>query len=91
MDILTEKMRLSNGVLIPSLALGTWQIDNETVKKAIKDAYKIGYRHIDSASAYQNEEGVGKAIKELNVSRQDIFVTTKVPAENWIWNILICY
>lgn len=81
MDILKEKMLLANGVSIPSLALGTWQIDNKTVRKAIKDAYELGYRHIDSASAYKNEEGVGKAVKELNVSREDIFITTKVPAE----------
>ncbi|MCH5180862.1 MAG: aldo/keto reductase [Erysipelotrichales bacterium] len=80
MNILKEKMMLNNGVEIPSIALGTWQIDNETVVRCVKDAYDLGYRHIDSASDYQNEEGVGRAIKELNISRDSLFVTTKVPA-----------
>lgn len=80
MNILKEKMTLNNGIEIPAIALGTWQIDNETVVRCVKDAYDLGYRHIDSASDYQNEEGVGRAIKELKIDRNSIFVTTKVPA-----------
>ncbi|MCH5171443.1 MAG: aldo/keto reductase [Erysipelotrichales bacterium] len=80
MSILKDKMMLNNGIEIPAIALGTWQIDNETVVRCVKDAYDLGYRHIDSASDYQNEEGVGRAIKELKIDRNSIFITTKVPA-----------
>ena len=51
---------LSNGVIVPQLALGTWLIDNDKVADAVKAAVKIGYRHIDTAQAYMNEAGVGE-------------------------------
>lgn len=69
---------LDNGIRIPSQGLGTWQIDNETVYRVVKDAIEVGYRHIDTAEAYQNEEGIGKAISESGVARQEIFLTTKI-------------
>jgi diketogulonate reductase-like aldo/keto reductase len=58
--VLQETFMLSNGVAIPKLGLGTWFISNDTVAQAVKDAGKIGYRHIDTAQAYQNESGVGE-------------------------------
>lgn len=79
--ILQENYILSNGVEIPKLGLGTWFISNEDVVQAIKDAVEIGYRHIDTAQAYQNESGVGKGIKASGVKREELFITTKLSAE----------
>lgn len=76
-----KQFTLSNGVKIPELGFGTWLIKNEDAPNAVKMALEAGYRHIDSAQAYQNEEGVGKAIKESGLPREEIFVTTKVMAE----------
>lgn len=76
---------LSNGVRIPVLGFGTWQsADGDEAYNAVLTALRAGYRHIDTAAAYENEESVGKAIndfmKESGVSRKDLFVTTK------LWN-----
>lgn len=79
--ILEENYTLNNEVKIPKLGLGTWFIDNNAVVQAVKDAVQLGYRHIDTAQAYQNEEGVGKGIKECGVDRKELFITTKLAAE----------
>lgn len=79
--ILEEKYTLSNGVEIPKLGLGTWMISNEDVVQAVVEAVKLGYRHIDTAQAYQNEAGVGEGIKASGIKRDEIFVTTKLAAE----------
>ncbi|MBO0340378.1 MAG: aldo/keto reductase [Bacteroidota bacterium] len=79
--ILQETYTLNNKVEIPKLGLGTWFIDNDAVVQAVKDAVKLGYRHIDTAQAYQNEEGVGQGIKESDADRSELFVTTKLAAE----------
>jgi diketogulonate reductase-like aldo/keto reductase len=79
--ILEQTYTLSNGVEIPKLGLGTWFIDNRNAASAVKEAVKIGYRHLDTAQAYGNEEGVGEGIRTSGVSRDEIFVTTKLAAE----------
>ena len=79
--MLEETYTLANGVEIPKLGLGTWFINGDEAVQAVKDAAKIGYRHIDSAQAYQNEKEIGQGIRESGVSREDIFVTTKLAAE----------
>lgn len=79
--ILEEKYTLSNGVEIPKLGLGTWFINDTDIVQAVKDAAKIGYRHVDTAQAYQNERGVGEGISASSVKREDMFVTTKLAAE----------
>ena len=76
-----KKMKLSNGVLIPVNGLGTWQTPNEIAAKVVKDGLDVGYRHIDTAIAYGNEVGVGEGIRLSNVKREDVFITSKVPAE----------
>ncbi len=76
-----ETYTLSNGVKIPKLGLGTWFIDNTSASEAVRQAVSIGYRHIDTAQAYQNEVGVGNGIQTCGVPRGDIFVTSKVAAE----------
>lgn len=79
--ILQENYTLSNGVEIPKLGLGTWFISDDDVKGAVKAATEIGYRHIDTAQAYQNEAGVGEGVRASGVKREDLFVTTKLAAE----------
>jgi diketogulonate reductase-like aldo/keto reductase len=79
--ILEETYTLSNDVAIPKLGLGTWFINDKDVVLAVKDAAKIGYRHIDTAQAYGNENGVGEGVRACGVSREQMFVTTKLAAE----------
>lgn len=79
--ILQEKYKLSNGLEIPKIGLGTWFINDKDVVQAVKDAVEIGYRHIDTAQAYQNERGVGQGLKASGLDRDEIFVTTKLAAE----------
>ncbi|WP_340112669.1 aldo/keto reductase [Maribellus mangrovi] len=79
--ILKENYTLSNGVEIPKLGLGTWFISDSDSIQAVKDAVELGYRHIDTAQAYQNERGVGEGIRTCGVAREDLFVTTKLAAE----------
>jgi diketogulonate reductase-like aldo/keto reductase len=79
--ILEEKFTLSNGVEIPKLGLGTWFISDKDVAQAVKEAARIGYRHIDTAQAYGNESGVGEGIRVSRVKREEMFVTTKLAAE----------
>ena len=79
--VVNETYTLANGVEIPKLGLGTWMIDNEAVVQVVKDALDSGYRHIDTAEAYLNEEGVGHGLKESGVNREYIFVTTKLEGD----------
>lgn len=79
--ILKEKYKISNGVEITKLGLGTWFINDDDVVQVVKDAVNIGYRHIDTAQAYQNEKGVGEGIRTCSAAREDVFVTTKLAAE----------
>lgn len=79
--ILDETLTLSNGVKIPKLALGTWEINNNQVSKVVETAIQLGYRHIDTAQAYGNEAGVGLGIKNSGIQREQIFVNSKVAAE----------
>jgi len=79
--ILDETYTLTNGVRIPKLGVGTWLVPDGQAAQVVKDAVKAGYRHIDTAQAYENEVGVGKGIALCGVPRQDLFITTKVYAE----------
>jgi diketogulonate reductase-like aldo/keto reductase len=73
---------LSNGVEIPAIGFGTWQIPNgEIAYDSVLFALKTGYRHIDTALAYGNEESVGKAVRDSGIDRSEIFITSKLPAE----------
>lgn len=73
-------IKLNDGNLMPQLGLGVWQASNEEVLTAISSALDVGYRAIDTAAAYHNEEGVGQALKNSHVPREDLFITTK------LWN-----
>jgi len=71
-------VQLSSGCSIPQLGFGVFQIPADDTAGLVQHALEVGYRHIDTASLYGNEEGVGQAVRESGVDRSDIFVTTKV-------------
>lgn len=76
-----DTYQLNNGVKIPVIGLGTWQTpDGDVAKNAVKDAINLGYRLIDTAAAYGNEESIGKGIRESGINRYDLFITSK------LWN-----
>jgi len=79
--MLKEKFVLHNGIEIPKIGFGTWQIENDVVFEPVTTALKAGYIHIDSASGYGNEKGVGEAVRASGIPREALFITTKVPAE----------
>lgn len=79
--MLNETYKLSNGIEIPKLGLGTWLLNDEQAAQAVRDAVSLGYRHIDTAQAYMNEAGIGEAIRSCGVAREELFITTKVAAE----------
>lgn len=81
-SILTETFPLASGHHIPKIGFGTWQIpDGSEAYDSVTEALKVGYRHIDSALAYGNEQSVGRAIRDSGVPRDEVFITTKLPAE----------
>ncbi len=83
--VLEEFYKLNNGQRIPKIALGTWQTPNDVAATAVTAAIEAGYRHIDTAIAYENEAGVGAGLKaalqSTGIHRESIFITTKIPAE----------
>ena len=82
MPALTDTFTLSNGVTIPKIGFGTWQIpDGTETYDSVRTALDAGYRHIDTARAYGNEASVGRAVRDSGIAREDIFITTKCPAE----------
>lgn len=84
MELSTEKLTLetevtlNNDVKMPIFGLGTWKLEKKEVIDPIKWALDAGYRHIDTAALYNNEKSVGKAIRESNIPRDDLFITSKV-------------
>ena len=77
----TDTYKLYNGVEIPCIGFGTWQTpDGEVAVSSVRCAIEAGYRHIDTAQVYGNEESVGRGIRESGVSREELFITTK------LWN-----
>lgn len=77
---LTSDLKLSNGVTIPGLGYGTYQTSPEDAYRAVTDALAVGYRHIDTAARYGNESGVGQAVKDSGLKREEVFITSK------LWN-----
>ena len=69
---------LNNGVKMPQLGFGVWQVEDSQATAAVSKALELGYRSIDTAMIYRNEHGVGKAIQESSIPREDLFITTKV-------------
>ena len=71
---------LATGASIPMLGAGTWQIPNGDAHRVVLEALEMGYRLIDTAAAYRNEEGVGRAVRESGIVRGDIFLTSTLAA-----------
>jgi diketogulonate reductase-like aldo/keto reductase len=69
---------LNNGLKMPQLGFGVWQVEDNQATSAVTKALEVGYRSIDTAMIYKNEKGVGKALKESSVPREELFITTKV-------------
>ena len=77
-----QTVKLSNGVEMPVLGYGVYQVTPEECERCVSDALSVGYRMIDTAQAYYNEEGVGRAVKKSGIPREELFLVTKV----WISN-----
>lgn len=76
----SPNLTFHDGATIPQLGYGVWQVDDNTAEDVVGRAFKAGYRHIDTAAAYQNEAGVGRAIANSGLDRSELFITTK------LWN-----
>lgn len=74
---MTEAMKLSNGISVPMEGFGVFQIPEADCERVVRDAIEAGYRLIDTASSYQNEEAVGRAIQNCGIPREELFITTK--------------
>lgn len=74
----TPTIDLNDGTSIPQFGLGVWQVPAEDTERVVSEAFEIGYRHVDTAQMYGNEEGVGAAIAASGLARPDVYVTTKV-------------
>jgi diketogulonate reductase-like aldo/keto reductase len=82
MSALTEAYALNNGNQIPKIGFGTWLLnEGDECYNAVADALQLGYRHIDTARAYHNEASVGRAVRDSGIRRDEIYVTSKLPAE----------
>ncbi|WP_127794779.1 aldo/keto reductase [Agromyces sp. LHK192] len=79
-DSLVPRVQLNDGHSIPQLGFGVFKVDPDETHRIVTDALEVGYRHIDTARIYGNEEGVGRAIAESGVPRDELFITTK------LWN-----
>src|SRR5699024_10455480 len=75
---LMQQVKLNNGIEMPIEGYGVFQIDPEETERCVLEALAAGYRSLDTAATYGNEEGVGKAIKKSGVAREDIFLTSKL-------------
>lgn len=73
-----QKVKLNNGVEVPILGYGVYQIDQSQCEQCVYDAIETGYRSIDTAASYMNEEAVGRGIKRSGVPRGELFITTKL-------------
>ena len=69
---------LNDGTTIPQLGFGVWQVPADEAQAVVAEALKVGYRHIDTAAIYGNEEGVGRAIAESGIAREELYITTKL-------------
>ena len=75
---MTTSLTMHNGVEIPAIGLGTWELRGRTCARIVEQALRLGYRHIDTAQMYENEREVGEGIRRSGVSRDDVFIESKV-------------
>ena len=74
-----NRVTLSSGAAMPLLGFGTWQLQGRAAYDAVRYALDVGYRHLDTAAIYRNEDQVGRALRESGVPREEVFLTTKIP------------
>lgn len=74
---LAPTVRLAHGARIPLLGLGTWPLQGDEAARAVRSAIESGYRLVDTAENYRNEEGVGQGVRDAGIAREDVFITTK--------------
>jgi 2,5-diketo-D-gluconate reductase A len=79
---------LGNGVRMPQLGFGTWQLDEQAAERATALALRVGFRSVDTSEAYGNERGVGRAVRDSGLAREEVFVTTKVLDREGYDNVL---
>ncbi len=79
-ELTSPNLTFSDGNTIPQLGFGVWRVADDVAERAVSEAFEVGYRHIDTARIYGNEEGVGRAIKTSGLKPEELFITTK------IWN-----
>jgi 2,5-diketo-D-gluconate reductase A len=77
-----DTVQLSGGVSIPLIGFGTWQLEGAGAYNAVRAALEVGYRHVDTATGYANEDRVGAAIRDSGLGREEVFITTKCPPEH---------
>ena len=78
-----EYATLSNGVIMPKLGFGVFQVPGDETARCVSDAVEVGYRHIDTAQSYMNESEVGQGIRDSGIDRSELFITTKVWIEHY--------
>ncbi len=71
------------GLSIPSIGLGTWELNGQECRRVVREALELGYRHVDTASMYENESEVGQGIIDSGIDREDLFLTTKINTTGW--------
>ena len=85
-----REVRLNNGVMMPSVGFGVYQIDKSETKAAVLEALEVGYRMIDTAASYFNEREVGEAIRESGMPRESVFVTSKLWVQDYEYDDALC-
>jgi 2,5-diketo-D-gluconate reductase A len=79
---MTKTVNLPDGTALPLIGFGTWQLQPKAAYESVRAALEIGYRHVDTATLYQNESDVGRAVKDSGLDREQVFVTTKLPPQD---------
>ena len=85
-----RQVRLNNGVMMPSIGFGVFQIPVNETERIVTDALEAGYRMIDTAASYFNEEQVGNALRHSGLKREDVFVTTKLWVQDYEYDDALC-
>jgi len=81
MSVFAQAVSIGNGARIPLVGLGTWALRGRSGQAVIRRALDVGYRHLDTARVYRNEEEVGRAVRDSRIAREDVFITTKLPPD----------
>ena len=81
MSVFGQAVSIGNGARMPLVGLGTWALRGRSGQAVIRRALDVGYRHLDTARVYRNEEEVGRAVRDSRIAREEVFITTKLPPD----------